>query len=268
VASVVATEGSGEQRSAEEIAADLANPNTPLASLNFKLQFRTFEGDLPGAHEQESTTLLFQPSFPFPLANGDTVFFRPAIPLVIDQPVFDPDDGDFDSEFGLADLTFDLAYGQTRKSGLLIAGGIVSTLPVATDDGLGADLYTLGPEFLIGKLTKTYVLGAFPNHQWDVGGSGDGDINLTTMQLFGTYLPGGGWSVGTAPIMSFDHETDDWTLPINVQVGKTEIFNSRPWKLSIEINYFIEQPDPFGPEWFVGFNVAPVVKNVMADWFK
>jgi hypothetical protein len=36
----VAEEGA-EQRSAEEIAADLANPNTPLASLNFRLQFRT-----------------------------------------------------------------------------------------------------------------------------------------------------------------------------------------------------------------------------------
>ena len=66
---VLTTTAVAEQRSVEEIAADLANPNTPLASLNFKLQFRTYEGDLPGAHEQESTTLLFQPSFPFPLAS-------------------------------------------------------------------------------------------------------------------------------------------------------------------------------------------------------
>jgi len=29
-----------------------------------------------------------------------------------------------------------------------------------------------------------------------------------------------------------------------------------------------EQLDAFGPEWFVGLNVAPVVKNVMAGWFK
>jgi hypothetical protein len=263
----VAVEGA-DQRSAEEIAADLANPNTPLASLNLKLQFRTYEGDLPGAHEQESTTLLFQPSFPFSLENGDTVFFRPAIPLQIDQAVFDASEPGFDSEFGLADVTFDLAYGRTKKSGLLVAAGLVSTVPVATQDELGSDLWTLGPEFLIGKLTKKYVIGAFPNHQWDVGGSGDGEINLTTMQVFGTYLPGGGWNVGTSPIMSFNHVTDDWTLPLNATIGKTEIIGDRAWKLSIEINYFIEQPDAFGPEWFVGFNVAPVVKNFMAGWFK
>jgi len=35
-----------------------------------------------------------------------------------------------------------------------------------------------------------------------------------------------------------------------------------------EINYFVDQPDAFGPSWFIGFNVAPVVENVMANWFK
>ncbi len=38
--------------SADEIAAELANPNTPLASLTFKLQFRGFTGDLPNADDQ------------------------------------------------------------------------------------------------------------------------------------------------------------------------------------------------------------------------
>jgi len=260
--------GGAAKPSAEEIARELANPNAPLASLTFKFQFRTFEGDLSGADDQAGTTVLFQPSFPFSLSNGDVVFFRPAIPLQLDQPVFDAGGVGFDSEFGLGDISFDLAYGRTKKSGILMALGVVSTLPTATDDGLGPDRWTLGPEILIGKLAKTYVLGAFPNHQWDIGGSGDADVSLTTMQLFGIYLPGGGWSVGTSPISSYNHETDDWTLPLNVTIGKTEIWNGRPWKLGIEINYFVEQPDAFGPEWMVGFSIAPVVNNVLAGWFK
>jgi len=36
----------------------------------------------------------------------------------------------------------------------------------------------------------------------------------------------------------------------------------------VEINYYVDQPDPFGPEWMIGFNIAPLVKNVMAGWFK
>jgi len=262
----MAQEQSG--KSADEIAKELANPNTPLASLNFKLQYRTFEGDLPKADDQESTTLLFQPVFPFPVANGDVVFFRPAIPLQFNQPVFHAGKMDFDDESGLGDITFDLAYGRTTKTGLLWAAGIVSTVPTATEDTLGADRWTLGPEFLIGKLTKTYVVGAFPSHQWDVGGSGDADISLTTIQLFISILPGGGWNVGTSPIMTYDWEGEEWTVPLNFNFGKTVIMGGRPWKLSMELNYYVEHPDTFGPEWFIGLNVTPVVENVMATWFK
>ncbi len=65
------------EKSAEEVARDLANPNTPLASLTFKLQFRTYEGDLPNADDQNGTTLLFQPTLPFPLAKGTRFFSVP-----------------------------------------------------------------------------------------------------------------------------------------------------------------------------------------------
>jgi len=41
-----------------------------------------------------------------------------------------------------------------------------------------------------------------------------------------------------------------------------------PWKLSMEFNYYIEQADAFGPEWMLGFNISPVIKNGLVDWFK
>jgi len=264
----VGSQGGAVGPTADEIAVELANPNTPLASLNFKFQFRTFQGDLPDADDQESTTLLFQPSMPFPLANGDLIFFRPAIPLLINQPVFEENTLEFDDKFGLGDIAYDLAYGRTTDTGLLFAGGLISSMPTATKDELGTDRWTLGPELLIGKLSKTYVLGAFPNHQWDVGGSGEADISLTTAQVFGIYLPGGGWNVGTTPIIAYDHEIEEWSIPLNVTVGKTVILNGRPWKFAMEINYFLAQPDAFGPEWFFGLNVAPVVENVFASWLK
>ncbi len=260
--------GGAAKPSAEEMAAKLANPNTPLASLTFKLQYRTFDGDLPNADDQNSTTLLFQPSFPFSLENGDVIFFRPAIPMPLDQPVYNSTTSNFASEFGLGDIGFDLAYGRTTKEGNLYAAGIISSLPTATEDALGNDRWTLGPEFMIGKLTKKHVFVAFPSHQWDVGGSGNVDVNLTSLQLVYTYLPGGGWSVGTAPSMSHNHETDESTIPLNLSFGKTVVWGGRPWKLGMEINYYVEQPDTFGPEWMVGFNIAPVVENVFAGWFK
>ena len=68
--------------------------------------------------------------------------------------------------------------------------------------------------------------------------------------------------------MNYDHNTNDWTIPINLQFGKTIIANGRPWKLAMELNYHVEQPDLFGPDLMIGFSVTPVVKNRIASWFK
>jgi len=260
------TKGGAATASADEIAAELANPNTAVATLTLKTQYRWFTGDLPDADNQSSPMLLFQPSFPFKLASGDMVLWRPALPLLIDQPVYDASTATFDGETGLGDFAFDLAYAPKLPGGWLIATGFITAWPTATGD-LGTDRFTLGPELLIGKLSKTLVLGIFPNHQWDVGGSGDVDINLTTIQAFATFLPGGGWNVGSAPIMAYDWNSEQWTVPLQLNVGKTVMFGGRPWKLSFEINYYVEQPDPFGPDWMIGFNVAPVVKNGLASLF-
>ena len=260
------TTGGAATASADEIAAELANPNTAVATLTLKTQYRWFSGDLPNADSQSSPMLLFQPSFPFKLASGDMVLWRPALPLLVDQPIYDASTATFDGETGLGDFAFDLAYAPKLPGGWLIATGLITAWPTATGD-LGTDRFTLGPELLIGKLSKTLVLGIFPNHQWDVGGSGDVDINLTTIQAFATFLPGGGWNVGSAPIMAYDWNSEQWTVPLQLNVGKTVMFGGRPWKLSFEINYYVEQPDPFGPDWMIGFNVAPVVKNGLASFF-
>ena len=151
--------GGASEPSAAEIAQKLANPNAPMASLTFRLQQRSFDGDLPGASGQSGTALMFQPSFPFSLDNGDVVFFRPNIPIQFSAPAIDPVSGGFESESGLGDIVFDVAYGRTTKAGMLYAGGMVVSLPTATEDALGTDRVSMGPEFMIGKLSKKYVLG-------------------------------------------------------------------------------------------------------------
>lgn len=256
-----------QEKSAEEIARELSNPNTALASLTFKNQFRWFEGDLPNANDQSSYTLLFQPALPFPLANGDKIIWRPAVPLIVDQPLFSPEIMDFEGESGLGDIGFDLVYATTTESGILMAAGLFTTLPTGTSSELTSGQWSLGPEILIGKLSKKYVLGILPNHQWDVTGWSDKKVNLTTTQIFATYLPGGGWNVGSAPIITYDWESEQWTIPLNLTVGKSVILGGKPWKFAFEINYYVEKPDAIGPEWMIGLSVTPVVKNILAGLF-
>ena len=133
-----------QEKSADKIARELSNPNTGLASLTLKNQFRWFEGDLPNADDQSSYTLLFQPALPFPLESGGKIIWRPAVPLIVDQPVFELGKLDFDGETGLGDIGFDLVYARTSESGLLLAAGLFSTLPTATSSDLGSGQWSRG----------------------------------------------------------------------------------------------------------------------------
>ncbi len=263
----LASTGFAQEKSADEVARELANPNNSLASLTFKIQYRTYTGDLPGADDQGNYTLLFQPVFPFALAPTESggsanLFFRPAFPILFDQPTFDASKGDFDGVTGLGDIGFDIGYGVTEKSGLLWAFGVVGTLPTATDSDIAGKQLRLGPEALFAKFEKWGLYGFFPSHQWNVTNSDDREHYSTSQaQLFLVFLPGGGWSVGTTPTINYDWHSEDWTIPLNLTVSKTTMFKTTPVKLQCEINYYIEQPDAFGPEWMISFNITPVVTN-------
>lgn len=250
--------------SVDEAARELANPNTPMASLTLKSQWWTWDGDLPGAAGDDSGTFLFQPVLPFPLSKMDTIFFRPAFTCLVDQPVVNSQ-GQIESKSGFGDIGFDLAYGRTSVSGFLAAVGMVSSVPTFSN-GLSSRTWTLGPEVLIGYFQKWGVLAIFPSHQWDVTGSND--ISLTSIQPIATYLPSGGWAVGTSGILTYDWNAEQWTIPINLQLSKTIKLGKMPWKFTLEINYYIERSDALGPEWMMGFNMTPIVPNVFANLFR
>lgn len=256
--------GAPAELSANETAKQLANPNTPLASLTLKTQWTHWEGSLPGADGIDSQTFLFQPSFPFRINETDSIFLRPAFPFLVDQPVVDAS-GIVRTESGFADMGLDLAFGRTTKSGFLTAVGMVGGIPIG-QDGLSSDTWTLGPELFIGKISKKSVLGVFTNHQWDV--SGPRETSLTTIQPIATFLPGGGWAVGSAGSMTYNWEAEQWTIPLQMQISKTVKFGKLPVKLALEANYYIEKADALGQEWMIGFNITPVVPNVVAQWFR
>lgn len=260
-------------KSADEVARELANPNNSLASLTFKNQYRWYTGNLPNASKQDNYSLLFQPVFPFPLKDTESggkanLFIRPAIPLLVEQPVFNPSKADFDGESALGDIGFDIGYGVTEKSGLLWAYGMVGTLPTASQSEVAGKQLRLGPELLLAKFEKWGVYGMFPSHQWDVAGWSDESYSTSQVQLFLRFLPGGGWNIGSSPIMNYDWISRQWTIPLSVSVSKTVSYGSTPVKLEFEVNYYVERPDTFGPKWMVSLNITPVVRNFINDWVR
>jgi hypothetical protein len=247
--------------SADEIARELANPNTVLGSLNFNLDYQTYKGDLPGASDQSSTRLTFQPVLPYPIGNGVNFYLRPAVPIVISQDV--PVIGGFDSKgVELGDISFDAAVGKSLPGGYVVVGGVVGTLPTATDDALGLDQWLLGPEAALAKIYEWGVLGLLVSHQWDVAGEDSFSTSITGGQYFYTFNLGNGWQISSSPTFSYNHKAPSgqgWTFPVGFGVSKTTIMNGRPWKFGLQYWQYVEQADAFGPDWQVRFTVTPVV---------
>jgi hypothetical protein len=265
-----------EGKSADEIAKELANPNTSLASLKFRNQYRSYTGDLPGANDQDAYTLVFQPVFPFPLAptasGGKSNFYlRPAIPLLVDQPVptLKGSTIDYEKSTAIGDISFDAAFGVTTKTGLLWALGLVGTLPTATDKDVAGKQWRAGPEVLIAKQEKWGLYGIFPNHQWDVVGWGNSSsYSTTTIQPILLFTPGGGWKIGTEPIITYDWINEQWTAPLQLLVGKTIKIGNTPIGIDFEVNYYVDQADAFGPKWMFALNITPVVPNFINTWIR
>jgi len=262
-------------KTTDEVARELANPNNSLASLTFKNQFRWYTGSFPDANNQDNYTLLFQPVFPFPLKPTDSggkanLFVRPAIPLLTNQPVPTASSGQlgFDKVTALGDIGFDVGYGVTEKSGLLWAYGMVGTLPTATNSEVAGKQLRLGPEALFAKFEKWGLYGVFPSHQWNVAGWNDNSYSTSQLQVFLKFLPGDGWAVGSTPIMNYDWTSRQWSIPLNLTISKTITAGNTPVKLELEVNYYVERPDLFGPKWMIGLNITPVVHNFLVDLLK
>jgi len=248
-------------KSADEVAHELANPNTSLGFLAFPFDYIHYDGDLPGAGSQDGWKISFQPSLPYPIAEGMNFFLRPLIPLILDQPV--PKNGGFDSEgVDLGDISFDAAIGKSFSNGVQLIGGMVGTLPTATNDDLGLDQLLLGPEAFIGQKTRWGFYGVLVSHQWDVAGDDDFSTSITGGQYFYTINLPDAWQIQAQPTWSYNHEApgnNHWTVPLGTGVSKTLILGGTPWKFSLQYWYYVVSPDLFGPQHQVRFQVAPVV---------
>lgn len=257
--------GGAAAPSAAELAKELANPATPLSSLGNNLEFRSFDGDLPGAGDQESWTYTFQPAFPFPQGDGKILALRPAIPIILQQPVFNAAEGRFKNESGLGDMGFDFIYGGTSPEGWITLAGLFGVLPTHTDDTLGSDQWRLGPNAVLGKASKTLTLGAVINHVWDIaGGDDEPGTSLSTINYFYAYNLGGGWQIASGPSATYNWKADSgqrWTIPLGIGLSKTFIAGKLPIKSQLQIFYNVEEPDAFAQDWGLKLTFSPVVKN-------
>jgi len=181
--------------SLDEIAKELSNPVTALATLNNDFEYRIYQGSLSDADDESAYIYTLRPSIPIPLSNGKNILMRIGIPINGTQPIYEvgqgnngkelspflirqnastiPTDGTFDNYHGhthLGDIDFDIAYGGVSANGFISMYGIAGVLPTSQDLSQSIDQYQLGPEIALGKVTDWGVYGAWLTHLTRVSG--------------------------------------------------------------------------------------------------
>jgi len=255
------SEGGLGAPSAREIAAELSNPNTSMGTMNTLFDFIAFGGDLPEAGSQKAFRATFQPSLPYPLSDSTNLFVRPAIPVIFHQNVPSAD-GSFESKgVALGDISFDALVGTSLAGGVVLGGGMVGTLPTATDDSLGLGQWLLGPEGLLAAVSRWGTFGLLVTHQWDVASGGDQPTSITGGQYFYSINLRNGWQINGSPVYSYNHNATSgnrWSFPLAIGVAKTSIIGGRPWKFNIQYWHSVVSPDAFGPKHQIRVGISPV----------
>ena len=121
-------------------------------------------------------------------------------------------------------------FSQVLRRDFVYGGGLVGSIPTASNDALGFDQWLLGPE-LIGVLIREWgVVGGLISHQWDVAGDSSFDTSITAGQLFVVFNLKNGWQLTSSPLFSYDHEAssgNEWTFPLGLGLSKTTIINGQ-----------------------------------------
>jgi len=275
-----AQEDKKEEASADEIAKELANPNTTLGSLNFNFDYIHYKGDLPDAESQNSFSMSFQPVLPIPLSTTMNLFVRPNIPLYFTQPTYGVNG--FESQgVGLGNISADIAVGKTFPSKTIGVIGVFGSFRTASNDALRSPYTLLGPEIAVGQIFKWGVVGLMINHAWSVNSldadpdsftilsdnmwattAGGESASITSGQYFYNISLKNGWQIAGGPTYSYNHKAakgNKLTLPIGGGAVKVVRFGKLPMKFNLQYWYYVVSPDQFGPQHQIRFTISPVV---------
>jgi hypothetical protein len=230
------------QDDSQELAKQLSNPVASLISV--PLQFNYDEGF--GPNDGERVTLNIQPVIPISLNDNWTMISRTIMPVIWQNDIAGPSG----EQSGLGDITQSLFFAPANPgpSGIIFGVGPVFLVPTGTDDLLGGGKWGAGPTAVVLKQMDGWTIGALANHIWSFEGDGDrADVSSTFLQPFVSYTTADAWTFGVNLESTFNWETEDWSVPVNVTVAKLTKFGHQPVSFTAGIRYWAESPES-GPD--------------------
>ncbi|MGD0102706.1 MAG: hypothetical protein ABSC06_01545 [Rhodopila sp.] len=237
-----------EAESETDLAKQLQNPIGDLYSVPFQsnTNFNT------GPHKGTQEILNIQPVLPIHISQDWNIITRTILPLIW-QPSLQPAQT---VPFGTGPTSFSAFLSPSQPSnGWLWGIGPIVQVPTSSDSTLGSNVWGAGPTGLVVYMKGPWVAGVLVNNVWSFGGTpgpSGTKYSMFLAQPFANYNFGGGWYVGTSPVITAKWPASGdkaWTLPLGGQVGRViKIAGKLPVNLSIGSYYNALRPQ-FGSTW-------------------
>lgn len=232
-----------EDHNADELAKKLANPISSLISVPMQYNYN----ENYGANDEGSINQLnIQPVIPFSISEDWNIITRTIVPLIDQNDI--PTSGL--GESGLGDILASQFFSPKAlsKRGWTWGIGPVWSLPTATEDALGSGKLGLGPTAVALKQNGPWTFGALANHVWSVAGDEDRpEVNATFLQPFLAYVTRTHTTVSLNTESTYDWESDEWSVPMNLLVAQMLKIGKLPIQLAVGARYWVDSPDG-GPE--------------------
>jgi hypothetical protein len=231
---------------AQDLAKQLSNPIANLVSVPFQFNWEV------GVGPQDGTRLVLniQPVVPFSLNPKWNMIGRFIVPI-LSQPPLVPSG---EATFGIGDIVPSLIFSPAIVKGAIWGVGPIFSLPASSDPNLGSGKWSAGPTFLILKQVGPWTVGGLVHHLWSFADASDearADVNQTYLQPFVAYATTTGITYGVNSEATANWEAasgEEWTIPLNVSVGKLTKFGPFPFQITLGAGYYVEKPEG-GPEW-------------------
>lgn len=222
---------------AAQLAVAAQNPLATMVTLPMQANYNTGVGE----YERTMFNLNVQPVVPYPGEDWN-VIVRTIMPIN-SIPL-----GETDSVFGLGDANMSFFASPNKASKVIWGLGPIIGLPTASNpELLGSGKWGAGPTGVLFIMAGKFTLGGVVSNLWSFAGDSDRDsYNRFTCQYFINYNLGGGWAVGTVPIITADWYAEDgqqWTVPWGLQISKVAHIGHQPVNLLVGYYENSEHPD-------------------------
>jgi len=298
IAQDMADETGAASISPNRIGLELSNPVTGLRSIATDLEFRTFQGDLPGSEDWSGWKVAFTPSWPIKLGNGKNILLSATFQIFSDQPYYQRGfggDPDFDFEWGkdygedklrqvperlfdvgelarghdhFGDLFVNIGYGGTSERGYIGMVGLAVVAPTSSDTESARRQWAVGPEIVLGRTMNNGQFGVRVKHLKNLESDFPWETNETSAKIFLARSLGNGWLIESNPTILYDWaalDGNEWLVPLGAGISKTFMAGPVPVKMSVELQKYVVSPDRFGPDWFLRFNLTPVLSTKLLN---